>query len=59
MTDLEKLLRDKQDALRGRPEDWIDRFVSWYNNADWEYIFAMSLMLAWPIVAVIIWACPS
>ena len=24
MTDLEKLLRDKQDELRGRPLDWID-----------------------------------
>lgn len=29
MPDLEKLIRDKQDQLRGRPEDRIDRFMEW------------------------------
>jgi len=29
MTDLEKLIRDRQDQLRGRREDWIDRFMAW------------------------------
>ena len=29
MIDLEKMIRDKQDQLRGRPEDWIDRVMEW------------------------------
>lgn len=38
MTDLEKLLRDKQDALRGRPRDWIDDFGDWRRRVDWEQV---------------------
>lgn len=33
--DLEKLIRERQDELRGRPEDWIDRFVGWHRRQDW------------------------
>ena len=28
--DLEGLIRAKQDQLRGRPEDWIDRTKRWH-----------------------------
>lgn len=41
MTDLEKLLRDRQDELRGRPEDWIDRLAEWESRQDWTNNFMM------------------
>lgn len=34
MIDLETLIRDKQDALRGRPRDWIDDFKDWRIGVD-------------------------
>jgi hypothetical protein len=33
--DLEQLIRKRQDELRGRPEDWIDRFGEWRRRQDW------------------------
>lgn len=57
--DLEKLIRDKQDELRGRPEDWIDRFMDWYRRQDWDdyCIMVVSLLfvsigLAFSIVVI-------
>lgn len=35
MTDLEKLITDRQDELRGRQRDWIDDFGDWRRRADW------------------------
>jgi hypothetical protein len=32
--DLETLIRDKQDAPRGRPRDWIDDFKDWRGRVD-------------------------
>jgi hypothetical protein len=34
MTDLEKLIRDKQDELRGRPLDWIDVVMDRWRTTD-------------------------
>lgn len=33
--DLEELLRRRQDELRGRPEDWIDRLMHRLRYTDW------------------------
>jgi hypothetical protein len=35
VTDLETLIRNKQDQLRGRPEDWTDRLIHWLHTMDW------------------------
>jgi len=54
---LEKLLTDKQDALRGRPEDWIDRFGDWRRTTDWfgtplaVLLLAASLVWLWMLWA--------
>ena len=51
LIDLEQLIRQRQDQLRGRPEDWIDRFGDWRRNADWVGIaiiigpFALLLLI--------------
>lgn len=58
MTDLERLLRDRQDQLRGRPEDWIDRFGGWRRNVDWLGIFilfALPAMTMLAVLAVVVW----
>jgi len=52
VTDLEKLIREKQDQLRGRPEDWIDRFKGWRHRVDWTttslmVLLVMTFLLAW------------
>jgi len=36
MSDLEKLLRDRQDVLRGRPRDCRDDLNDWIGRQDWE-----------------------
>ena len=39
MADLEQLLRQKQDELRGRPERWTDRMGYWMRDRlDWNWI---------------------
>ncbi|MBT1509456.1 hypothetical protein KIP88_02980 [Bradyrhizobium sp. SRL28] len=38
MTDLEKLITDKQDQLRGRPRDWLDDFGDWRRRTDWASV---------------------
>ena len=35
MIDLERLITEKQDRLRGRPRDWIDDFGDWWRRVDW------------------------
>ena len=54
MTDLEKLIRDKQDALRGRRRDWIDNFVDWQRDMDWITVWVV-LIVAAPFVVMTIW----
>jgi hypothetical protein len=50
--DLEELLIHRQNQLRGRPEDWIDRFGGWRRRIDWVDVallvapVAMLLMIA-------------
>ena len=52
MIDLEELLTNRQNLLRGRPEDWIDRFGGWRRRIDWVDVallvapVAMLLMIA-------------
>lgn len=58
MSDLERLLRQRQDQLRGRPEDWIDRFGNWRLSVDWVGIFilvAVPLMTMLAVAAVVVW----
>lgn len=50
MTDLEKLLRDKQDELRGRPLDWIDVAKERLDRIDWT-----DMMVVLASVAMLIW----
>lgn len=62
MFDLEKLIRDRQDQLRGRPEDWIDRFIAWKQRQDWVDISMLAVdisMLAVLIVSAILASLPS
>jgi len=54
MTDLEKLIRDRQDQLRGRQRDWIDNFVDWHRDMDWITI-AVILIVSAPFVVMTIW----
>jgi len=49
MTDLEKLIRDRQDELRGRPLDWID----WFIEIDWKKWIVV--MVAVMTVLVLLW----
>jgi hypothetical protein len=32
--DLERVIRARQDELRGRKEDWIDRLLDWWRSYD-------------------------
>lgn len=64
MTDLEKLIRDRQDELRGRPEDWIDRLVDWESRQDWKqnalagiFVAGVAVSVAGPIILMIA-GCP-
>jgi hypothetical protein len=45
--DLERLIREKQDALRGRPRDWIDDVGDHCRRFDW----ISALIIASPFVA--------
>jgi YD repeat-containing protein len=51
MTDLEELIRAKQDKLRGRPEDWIDRFGYWRRRIDWVTVVTIGT-LAFTVIAM-------
>jgi hypothetical protein len=50
--DLEELIRKRQDRLRGRPEDWIDRFIQ---RKDRLKIVAVIVLLITLICAWIAW----
>lgn len=53
--DLEYLIRRRQDELRGRPEDWIDRLRDRLRGVDGGLTAVMVLSLAW-MFFVLIWA---
>jgi hypothetical protein len=38
LTDLERLIAERQDQLRGRPRDWIDDFGDWRRRVDWTRV---------------------
>ena len=54
MTDLEKLIRDRQDALRGRPRDRIDDFMDWQRRMDWATVAVVFIVSA-PFVVFTLW----
>lgn len=45
MNDLYELIKRRHDELRGREEDWIDHFVSWWRGVDliWMVILIVSI----------------
>jgi len=56
VTDLEKLIGDKQDRWRGRPRDRLDDFADWRRRVDWPgvAIIASPLLLA-ALLALVLW----
>jgi hypothetical protein len=54
MADLEKLIRDRQDELRGRPRDWIDDFTAWHRRMDWVTVGVVFIVAA-PFIVMTIW----
>jgi hypothetical protein len=52
MSDLEQLLRKRQDQLRGRPEDWIDRFGDWRKRQNWVGVMILAAVLVLVLLGV-------
>jgi hypothetical protein len=50
--DLEKLIADRQDALRGRSRDWIDDFGDWRRNVDWVRVVLVVATVALVVTAL-------
>ena len=57
MRDLERLISDKQNTLRGRPRDWIDDCGDWRRNIDWASVAIIVGMIAMmlAILATALW----
>lgn len=60
MTDLYELLKRRQDELRGREEDWIDRLGAWWRRVDrmslaFHAIMIPHLALLFAIEAFVLW----
>lgn len=61
---LENLIRRRQDELRGRPEDWIDRLCYWWRTFDLEgsivhWALVLDLVLLFACVgAMLLGVCP-
>jgi hypothetical protein len=57
MIDLERLIIDRQDQLRGRPRDRFDDFGDWRRRVDWWSVAIMvgSLVLPFMAVALVMW----
>ena len=51
--DLEELIRNRQDQLRGRPEDWIDRFGAWRRGVDWTGVAIIAGALLMPVLILL------
>jgi hypothetical protein len=54
LIDLERLLRDRQDTLRGRPRDWIDDFGDRRRNTDWLGITVLIIVPVLTLVALVV-----
>jgi hypothetical protein len=52
VTDLETLLRRKQDELRGRPLNWRDHLWERLRWIDWG--FALWVTLVWACAAIVV-----
>lgn len=50
--DLEQLLSDQQDRLRGRRRDWLDDFADWRRNTDLGAVVTVAMVL---IAACLMW----
>ena len=58
MIDLEDLIRDRQDQLRGRPRDWIDDFGDRRRNTDWlgiTVLIIVPMLTLLASVALVLW----
>jgi hypothetical protein len=57
--DLEALIRNRQDALRGRPLNWRDHLIDWLKRTDWSDVafctlmFIGLLMVSMPMITLI------
>jgi hypothetical protein len=49
MIDLERLIAQKQDALRGRPLNWRDGFIDWMRRVDWWGVGMVICIAVWGI----------
>lgn len=49
MIDLERLIRAKQDELRGRPLNWFDHFREWLETVDWWTMVIVLSAIIWGI----------
>jgi hypothetical protein len=47
MADLYELLKARQDELRGRPENWRDRFGDWLAGVDWMFVGLATCIVIW------------
>jgi hypothetical protein len=56
MTDLERLITERQDQLRGRREDWLDRFRHWRERTD--PVGVAMIVGAVVIAALLLWFAP-
>jgi hypothetical protein len=61
MSDLGELIKKRQDELRGREEDWIDRLFDWWRCCDgWDLAFMIWLVPQVLVLAAIeLWAIGS
>lgn len=51
---LEDLIRRRQDELRGRPENCLDRFRDWRLGIDWSFVAFTSCVALWGLCQMVI-----
>lgn len=52
-SDLYEMLKKRQDELRGREEDWIDRFMDWKRHTDWLGVATFVACVAYGICIIV------
>jgi hypothetical protein len=58
LIDLEELLRNRQDQLRGRPRDWFDDFGDRRRDTDWlgiTVLIAVPMLTLLASVVLVLW----
>lgn len=58
MIDLERLIRERQDVLRGRPRDWIDDFGDWRRRIDWINVVGIAVIVVSVLAVVLVLVLP-